>query len=1244
MPPPPVGLRSWLSPRNLDFIPTRLEVNRPDASIDVSQTTAHGRDANEQLPITIGDEEQSSPRIKECTESTPPSVSTSLDTTMYSSGEISNYDGNKLSSAIPDMYIKLGCFTESNNTYVKENTSTSDEMIVVESDEGKSLVIMDKNSSDNISKMTNIDNGDCVFHDTANTSDLQFEPSNNDYKPLANDVFPGNDNISDRCRGSNTSHVKHHCYPRTKMEDRHSSSSDRSHNNISHCCSEVGGEESISSEVAEDTENNDNASDAICVTSITEACVAKKYRKHCYMKQHLCRLCLLLFPSIMLLRQHRKTHVSSVLQCQFCKKLFSSDGQLFRHLELQHRMTLVVPTVELVSRTLLFHNNPSSSLQETEHLEIPSKCDTIMELASLSKDNALDDNINVAYSTDIIESVNEAVSVCDTKEDSAENSKKEINVATWTERGSRETASVSANLSASFSHLCGSSVSEKRFGSMNADNIEEDHPLTAMSYGHYGLKVQPATHYKNNSLFESTLNMSSASDAQIVSSEQGKQLVRKRHTLERCSYTAEVEKVLQNIPCHNAIDTDLSLVTDDSKLVGESKENRTFSVQTNFSPKNKLYKSEEFPKKEFFESEEFLPRACTEVIRPLTSSNKSHDSAVVSTMFPQYDWGSYGQSRSNVDKCNLRRSTIEELQKLITPVGRKRHGRPLGSKNSARTKKSNKENKCDLKKASYTSHRDAQPTIYNGVSSRRSSGVSTILSDYGFSKNARASDLTWLLKSPVFGGIDESPDITSDIRGVRRASAADIGLTLAVVATNDDDQVKPSRLESRNFDASLDDTGYIDPVNNGEQNCSSSDDLITRKVGRRRNDTQRCWSHLPNGKYLCKYPGCKRVMASIPALRYHIEIHSTDVYKCRVCSRSFTHKTNLRTHSLVHKEKRFPCHECHRKFRTNFYLRRHIQEDHMEVDAYSCNICGVVFSKYRNYQAHQLRHTTDKRFTCSICKVPFIRNQHLKIHMVQHTVKANAKHMIRCNLCSSIVLFRSFMCLKKHYKCQHPGGQVQGKSQHIVLVSDIPYLSTNYDHVLTPHDDTEMIPDYLTFNKYNIKNTTKRGSHLDEDPQKLLADACLKLEEEVFETNSHIAPLKVINSEEPTFPSGVTTVDTFFKYDQLNVSGDLVSEFTKCDQINDVENLPPESYEEVSWELDTPIKEHHSSSQAEVVADLVYHGNPVVDGKEYNENLIVDGKDGLTFYHPVQTYNPSDDVTNDFTITALQDDPPVIVQ
>lgn len=107
---------------------------------------------------------------------------------------------------------------------------------------------------------------------------------------------------------------------------------------------------------------------------------------------------------------------------------------------------------------------------------------------------------------------------------------------------------------------------------------------------------------------------------------------------------------------------------------------------------------------------------------------------------------------------------------------------------------------------------------------------------------------------------------------------------------------------------------------------------------------------------------CGRVFGEAAALRKHRKVvhEKKKDFECEECGRAFAEKSNLKKHTQARHgtaENPHPCPDCGKIFNFSDGLRRHINNCHLELRPYKCDVagCGASFKQRTHLQKHKLR-------------------------------------------------------------------------------------------------------------------------------------------------------------------------------------------------------------------------------------------------------------------------------------------------
>ncbi|KNC26772.1 hypothetical protein FF38_06343 [Lucilia cuprina] len=135
-------------------------------------------------------------------------------------------------------------------------------------------------------------------------------------------------------------------------------------------------------------------------------------------------------------------------------------------------------------------------------------------------------------------------------------------------------------------------------------------------------------------------------------------------------------------------------------------------------------------------------------------------------------------------------------------------------------------------------------------------------------------------------------------------------------------------------------------------------------------------------------------------------------FKCEMCTRTFSNKSNYEAHKLKHKTVQYNCEKCSKTFVTEHELGLH-QRSH---NGYSCSICNMSFMKYESLRTHKESHIETKNFICTYkdCNKAFATKRRLGSHMRLHIREPT----LVCELCGG--RYRSTKELNDHIR-RHTG-------------------------------------------------------------------------------------------------------------------------------------------------------------------------------------------------------------------------------
>ncbi|CAL8114639.1 unnamed protein product [Orchesella dallaii] len=132
------------------------------------------------------------------------------------------------------------------------------------------------------------------------------------------------------------------------------------------------------------------------------------------------------------------------------------------------------------------------------------------------------------------------------------------------------------------------------------------------------------------------------------------------------------------------------------------------------------------------------------------------------------------------------------------------------------------------------------------------------------------------------------------------------------------------------------------------------------------------------------------------------KIPGEQVFKCRICLKTYKSKRNLNKHQDTHNAsipRVIECTICKRTFCRITVRNAHVKNVHQKLKNHCCVFCEKRFATKGDLNIHIMNHIGEKRFWCNMCDCEFSRKDTLQMHQKQHKEKQSYKEN-RCEICS----------------------------------------------------------------------------------------------------------------------------------------------------------------------------------------------------------------------------------------------------
>lgn len=136
---------------------------------------------------------------------------------------------------------------------------------------------------------------------------------------------------------------------------------------------------------------------------------------------------------------------------------------------------------------------------------------------------------------------------------------------------------------------------------------------------------------------------------------------------------------------------------------------------------------------------------------------------------------------------------------------------------------------------------------------------------------------------------------------------------------------------------------------------------------------------------------CYLCGALVKHIHSHIKAHrdadkpKLKKYSCEKCGITYSRSNNLKIHLRTHLDvKPLKCSLCDKRFIVKRYLDRHMNV-HTGSRPFKCQFCPKAFQTKYNLNTHVRVHTREKPFECQFCEQCFRQRAALNVHIRTHT-------------------------------------------------------------------------------------------------------------------------------------------------------------------------------------------------------------------------------------------------------------------
>lgn len=205
--------------------------------------------------------------------------------------------------------------------------------------------------------------------------------------------------------------------------------------------------------------------------------------------------------------------------------------------------------------------------------------------------------------------------------------------------------------------------------------------------------------------------------------------------------------------------------------------------------------------------------------------------------------------------------------------------------------------------------------------------------------------------------------------------------------------------------------------------------------------------------FRCKL--CKKLFATLVALRHHTAEKHPAEYTCNICNVNFVNEPNYKKHMET----------AHPDVKT---IENRITTIQTKSQVFACTLCQYKTPDKQNYDDHLRKHVKVKPFKCRICAARFETREQASIH-----AKGHQPDYFKCGSCSMSFPHREMLI--KHFETHEPKSKPQQQQPKALTTQKL--LQETIDEALRDPIDQNEQAKQINFLSCNICSLTFLQEH-----------------------------------------------------------------------------------------------------------------------------------------------------------------------